>query len=255
MTSKTYYANVGIFTIVSAVALIALILLLSSGSLFAATVKCETYLVGSVNGLQVGSPVKFNGVPVGKVTGFGFPNFTYGKTSDLFERKPFDQWVTVYFEVKSPHIKTTDELMRLVELGPSEGLRAQPALAGITGGAFMQLQIMDHPSKPFEFPWKPETVYIPSAPSTVDKFLTSVEKVAQNLSNTDFQGTIARVDTFFTDADTLVKGELRQLIRELRQVADNLDRVSQRAETDLGGALFGQPPPRIAPSDPGSVGK
>ncbi|MBL9141546.1 MAG: MCE family protein [Phycisphaerae bacterium] len=255
MTSKSYYANVGIFTIVSAVALVSLVLLLSSGSMFAARVKCETYLVGSVNGLQVGSPVKFNGVPVGQVTGFGFPNFTYGTTGELFERKPYDQWVTVYFDVKTPHIKSTDELRRLVETGPSEGLRAQPSLAGITGGAFVQLTIMDHPSAPPAFPWKPDNIYIPSAPSTVDKFLSSIEKVAQNLSHTDFQGTIARVDTFFVDADTLVKGELRQLIREMRQVADNLDRVSQNAKTDLGGAIFGQPPPQLAPSNPGSVGK
>lgn len=49
----------------------------------------------------------------------------------------------------------------------------------------------------------------------------------------------------------MVKGDLRQLIRELRQVADNLTRLTQRAETDLGGALFGQPPPRIPPNDPG----
>lgn len=255
MRSKNYYTNVGIFAIVSCAALVALVVLLSSGSLFAATVQCETYLVGSVNGLQVGSPVKFNGVPVGKVTGFGFPNLTYGTPGELFARKPYDQWVTVYFEVKSPHIPTSAELRRLVEAGPNEGLRAQPSLAGITGGAFIQLHISSHPPEAQTFPWTPEHVFIPSAPSTVDRFLSAVEKVAQNLSATDFQGTMARVDTFFFDADTLVKGDLRQLVREFRRIADNLDRVTERAETNLGGTLFGQPPPRLVPSDPGGQGK
>jgi len=252
MRSKRYYANVGIFTVVSAVALVAMIMLLSSGSLFAATVKCETYLVGGVNGLQIGSPVKFNGVPVGKVTGFGFPNIEYGSTGELFSRKPFDQWVIVYFEVSSAGVTSGSELERLLEAGPSEGLRARPSLAGITGGSFIQLQITDHShSQCGAFPWTPRNMYIPSATSTVDKFLSSIEKLADNLSSTDFRGTVERIDGFFGDADAMLKGDLRQLIRQLRGVADNLDRISQRAETDLGGAIFGNPPPRIAPSNPG----
>lgn len=256
MRSGRYYTNVGIFTLLSAGALVALIMLLASGSFFAATVRCETYLEGSVNGLQVGSPVKFNGVPVGQVTGFGFPNITYGAPDELFSRKPYDRWVTVYFEVKSPYTGTQSDLRKLVEAGPSEGLRAQPSLAGITGGAFIQLAIAKHASEPAQtFPWTPEHVYIPSAPSTVDRFLSAIEKVAQNLSRTDFEGTVARIDGFFANADAMVRGDLTDLVRELRQVADNLDRVSQRADTDLGGALFGQPPPRFAPSDPGSAGR
>lgn len=254
MTSRNYYVNVGIFTLLSTGALVALILVLSSGDMFAAKVRCETYLTNGVNGLQVGSPVKFNGVPVGEVTGFGFPNITYGAPDELFMRKPYDQWVTVYFEIKSRHTGTSMDLRHLAEAGPAQGLRAQPALAGITGGAFINLQVFTHDaSAPLSFPWTPEYVYIPSAPSTVDKLLASIEKVAENLSRTDFAGTIRRIDDFFGSADALMQGDLRQLIVELRQMANNLERLSQRAKTDLGGVLFGQPPPRLAPSNSGAA--
>ncbi len=252
MTTRNYYINVGLFTLVSAAALVALVLVVASGDLFAAKVRCETYLIGGVNGLQVGSPVKFQGVPVGEITGFGFPNITYGTEEQLFARKPYDQWVTVYFVVQSRYTGSSEDLHQLVESGPSQGLRAQSALAGITGGAYLNLKVEDHHLNPPQtFPWKPVNVFIPSVPSTVDKFLAAIERVADNLSRTDFAGTIGRIDSFFGDADALVKGDVTQMIQELRQTADNLERLSQRAKTDLGGTLFGQPPPQLSPSNPG----
>jgi hypothetical protein len=85
----------------------------------------------------------------------------------------------------------------------------------------------------------------------VDKFIAAIEHVADNLSRSDFAGTISRIDSFFTDADALLKGDVRQMVQELRQTADNLERISQRAKSDPSAILFGQPPPQLPPSNSG----
>lgn len=281
MKSRNYYRNVGIFTLVSAGVLVTLLIILSSGSLFAPRVQCETYIVGSAKGLQVGSPVMFHGVPVGQITRFGFPNITYGAADQIFSRKPYDEWVTVYFVVESKAFSSAGDLQRVLEDGPKQGLRAQPSMAGITGGAYIELTIVpDGHAKPPEFPWTPQYTYIPSAPSTMDKLIASLEKVSENLAKTDFAGTVKRVDQFFANADSLVKNDLAPmmvsarslvdnmndvvaqnrtdiflLIQQMRDLAGNLEQVSERAKTDMSGLIFGAPPPRLPPSNPGGTSK
>ncbi len=266
MTSRNYYRNVGIFTLVSTAVLVVLLIVLSSGSLFAPRVKCETYIVGSAKGLQVGSPVMFHGVPVGQITSFGFPNITYGAADQIFSRKPYDEWVTVYFVVESKVFNSADDLRRVLEEGPKQGLRAQPSMAGITGGAYIELTIVpDSHAKPPEFPWTPQYTYIPSAASTMDRLIASLEKVSENLAKTDFAGTVKRVDQFFANADSLVdnvndmvaqnRTDIFLLIQQMRELAGNLEQVSERAKTDMGGLIFGAPPPRLPPSNPGGSSK
>src|SRR5581483_1804838 len=65
--NRLSYFKVGVFVIVAVVIGVAGVLVLGLGAVFQKKSLVETYIDESVQGLDVGSPVKFRGVPVGSV--------------------------------------------------------------------------------------------------------------------------------------------------------------------------------------------
>src|SRR3989440_12925033 len=64
---KASYFKIGLFIITASVVCVIGIVVLGGGVLFKKKNTIETYIDESVQGLDVGSPVKFRGVPVGRV--------------------------------------------------------------------------------------------------------------------------------------------------------------------------------------------
>ena len=70
MPDQINYFKVGIFTFSGLILFIAgLVAFGLSGSIFKESIECVTFFERSVQGLNVGSPVKFRGFGVGTVTG------------------------------------------------------------------------------------------------------------------------------------------------------------------------------------------
>src|SRR5215510_6112145 len=69
MAKRTNPATVGIFVLGGLVLTIALILALGAGKWFSERNDFVCFFGGDLNGLKVGAPVKFRGVPIGSVTG------------------------------------------------------------------------------------------------------------------------------------------------------------------------------------------
>lgn len=68
MGKKTSTTAIGVFVIGAIALTVISVIVFGSGKLFATTVPCVFYFKGSVQGLLIGSPVKFKGVQVGEVT-------------------------------------------------------------------------------------------------------------------------------------------------------------------------------------------
>ena len=162
MSEKASQLRIGIFVIVGVAILLGALFLFGIRSAFQPTYKLETYVMGAVQGLSVGSVVKLRGVEVGKVTQIGF-------SWNLYETLQ-PACVVVRFEVKqaiSPEMfrKDFDDAVTTVV---NNGLRATVELQGITGTSVLALETLD-PKKypPLQFPWKPKYPYVPSAPSQI----------------------------------------------------------------------------------------
>jgi phospholipid/cholesterol/gamma-HCH transport system substrate-binding protein len=185
-----------------------------------------SYFDESVQGLEVGSPVKWRGVTVGTVRDLTVaPDGRHVQvTSDIF----------------------VDALKRLGLERPKPGaafidpnLRVQLASAGITGIRFLQTDFFDParhppPKLPFEPPWN----YVPSTPST----LKSVEDVAVDILNklpavedqvtealVDARKTLASVDALTAMLQT-DDGAFHTLLVQLRSTASRLERTLEEAQ-------------------------
>lgn len=152
MNGAKHYYKLGLFTLLSAIAVIGMVFLFGALTV-KETVRYHMFFDESVQGLEPGAPVKFRGVPVGHVSKISIA--------------PDRQHVGVISELDREAAKD------IAALPP--GLRAQLATQGITGVKFMSLELFDpktHP--PPELPFAPPEPYIPATPST----LKSLEDIA-----------------------------------------------------------------------------
>ncbi len=193
------YFKLGLFVIGGVVLLFVVLFALGVGKLFQRTYQMETYINESVNGLEVGTAVKFRGVRVGSVSEIGFVAGRYGQQAAgyryVYVLCTLDRDLFGTMGPKSAREQAADEVAR--------GLRARTISQGLTGQLFLGLDYVapeQNPLLPIE--WEPGSIYIPAAPSTLSK----VEQAVLGISNT------------LTD---LEKAELPEAVKSFRRFADS----------------------------------
>jgi ABC-type transporter Mla subunit MlaD len=178
---KRYY-RLGLFVVVSIMALAVLIFVLGGRKLFQPTYTFETYFAESVAGLEIGSPLRYRGVPLGEVSEILDSAAAYERDVPLVKRR---NYIVVRAKVTFSAVEAiqvrrdTPELVKM-------GLRAQTQLAGITGQQYLALDFLDpakHP--PLEFGWTPKYEYVPSAPSRTGEIIARAQVFIASLSEVD----------------------------------------------------------------------
>jgi ABC-type transporter Mla subunit MlaD len=242
MSQKANYFRLGVFILAAVAIFIALVLALTAGQLLKGTVTMETYFNESVQGLDIGSQVKYRGVQVGRVTQIGFSAPKYQRDVPWSERK---QYVLVEAELDRAVIGTQDapdpdRLNNAVE----RGLRVRLAPVGITGAAYLEIDILDPKlNRPLEIGWKPDYAYIPSAPSTYNQIVRGAQRVFAQLDDADIDGVIRDIAALARTANyklsELQLGELSKdlasTMREARTLVARLDKLITSPE--LTGTL------------------
>lgn len=248
MSRKTNYFKLGVFIIAAVVIAIAIVLALGAGNIFKSTTTIETYFDESVQGLDVGSAVKYRGVQIGRVTKIGFTFNRYQLEVPLQNRKPY---VLVEAELQPQLIGVgaASEPERLKEM-IAAGLRARLASVGITGTAYLEIDFVDPKANPpLTITWVPLTVYIPSAPSTYNQIISGAQKFLAVLDNADVEGTMHSIGDLVRTANAklaeLPVGALAKdasgAMKEMRTLLARLDRTVAQPEVaqavkDLGAA-------------------
>jgi ABC-type transporter Mla subunit MlaD len=225
------YYRLGIFVLLGAAALVALILIFGARSLFAKTMTVETYIKESVQGLDVGAPVRFRGVRMGQISYIGLSGNIYEEDIPRAERK---QYVVVRMEIT--RTDSMDEAEAYLEKLVHDGLRAQIRGQGITGINYMELDFVKDPSnlRVLPYSWKPKYTVIPSQPSPVNILLDSVEDALNNFNKLNLAETQERINVLLTNLNGMVAGtdgknsglsnsvtELNQLLTKVNKATDN----------------------------------
>ena len=94
MSAPINYFRLGLFVLVGLALIVAGVVVLGAGALLRPTILAETYFNESVQGLDVGAPVKYLGVEIGKVSWIGFVPAKYQMTN-VDESVRFGQLVMV----------------------------------------------------------------------------------------------------------------------------------------------------------------
>ncbi len=234
------YFKLGLFVLVGVGLIVAGVIVLGAGAIFRKTVPAETLVYESVNGLDVGSAVKYRGVPIGKVTGIVFASAKYPSAAEADDGGPGSGPTT---RTTTPGRAGRDVRGILIEMSLSErafphenereivdtakrmiryGLRARVTPAGISGQSYIDFDILDpldHPPPSISF--KPDVLYVPSAPSTIGQVLDAAGQIASDLQRANLGRVVGHIDDLVTQA-TATAAELRQTVAANR---DNLGKT------------------------------
>jgi paraquat-inducible protein B len=237
MAAPTNHYKLGLFVILGFGAAVFAAILFGAASLRKDTIKYHSYFNESVQGLDLGSPVKFRGVTIGHVS--------------AIEIAPDHRMVDVVSELDTNDIKR----MGLTEAGLTKhgherfavppDLRAQLGSQGITGVKFVAIDFFDVKSNPPpELPFTvPADHYIPAAPSMMKNLEDTITKAMDRLPEmVDAVVMImARVDRLLA---TLEKenfsGKATSTLSKADQVMGTLQTTLTRIDKqDLGGKAAG----------------
>jgi len=227
-TTATNHWKLGLFVLVGVLAMIAALFWLGARRFQRTSFPAVSYFDESVQGLDVGSPVKFRGVTVGNVADITIaPDHRHVQvTSDIY----VDALVRLGLGERAP--KHGEEFMNPL-------LRVQLVSAGITGVRFLQTDFF-HPGRfrepilPFEPPWN----YIPSAPSTLKSVGDTAIDVVNRLPNLEaritealvtMNTTLASIDRFVTGLQD-ENGSFDRLLVQLRTTTMHLDDAVEEAQ-------------------------
>jgi ABC-type transporter Mla subunit MlaD len=228
--NKANYAKIGFFVLAGMVLMIIVIAIAGSRGLTKRAILVETFFSESVTGLDIGSPVKYRGVPVGEVKHIGFVYSAYREQAheELTPARARQILVVMALDPERFGLLGSERADAVLNQLVAQGLRVKIASSGMTGLAFLEMDYFKgQPSEPAPAELQLEThhPYIPSVASTMTALKKAVDDVFVKLSAVDLQ---ALGDEFLatlylvqhalahTDVATLAE-ETTALMTELRE--------------------------------------
>jgi phospholipid/cholesterol/gamma-HCH transport system substrate-binding protein len=207
METNKHYLMVGSFVIVTLLATIAFSVWLVGAHDKSAYMPYRILFAESVSGLDIGSPVKFRGMQVGKV--------------ETISIDPID---TRFINVSISILKTTPVKTDTV---------ASLTLQGITGDAYIQLSGGTQQSADLVNDKEKRAERIPeirAEPSTLDSFMNVLPKMSQNLANI-----AAQTDKLFSNKNI---SSLDAIIANLEKASHDIIKLTQDIEDDPSRLIF-----------------
>jgi paraquat-inducible protein B len=247
MSKRANPTAIGAFVLGALALAVAGIVMFGAGFLSREKEKFILYFPESVNGLDVGAPVKFKGVQLGRVT-----QILLG-----YDQKPGPTDVAVLIELDSK--ETAAKTNSLVNLADREsmkraidrGLRARiESQSLVTGLLYIELGL--HPDTPARYMQAGNTyMEIPTMPSNLEEIVSRAMQAVARISEIPFEelvqsftGLAKSVDSFVNDpklkdtvaglngaareAETLLKsmnGEVKPLARNLSVTTDEAQKA------------------------------
>jgi phospholipid/cholesterol/gamma-HCH transport system substrate-binding protein len=229
-STATNHWKLGLFVLVGIAAIVGTLFWLGAQRFQRESFPAIAYFDESVQGLDVGSPVKFRGVTVGNV----------GNITIAPDHRHVQVTADIYVDaVRSLGVSVGDPDPELGQPFMPQNVRVQLVAAGITGVRFLGVDFFDPeryppPPLPFEPPWN----YLPSAPSTLRSLEQAAIEFANRLPALGEQTTATLAEgraTLEEGRITLVEGRstlgsIRKLSDELRGADGSVNRLVTRLE-------------------------
>ncbi|MDD4953242.1 MAG: MlaD family protein, partial [Desulfovibrionaceae bacterium] len=217
MIRKTDYFKLGVYVICGLGLILLVVLVLGAGEYLKTTYSLETYVDESVNGLEIGSPVKYRGVKVGSVTEIGFVN---GRYVDVMDSDVRYVYIGCSLEQKSLPYESLKQFGQAMARDVKNGLRARTVSLGLTGQKFLGLDFVDPEKNPvLKISWKPKSIYVPSAPSIMSR----VEQAVATISDT---------------LESINKEDIKGIVEAVRSASENLSSMFDKAGSSGIGDLL-----------------
>lgn len=219
--------KLGLFVLGALGLMVVVLFLLGISERFAPKGKLVTFFTESVQGLDVGSPVKYKGVPIGRVSAI------------FIDTK--DKKIRVDMNVDLKTFTVSNQESAMMSLNSfydffrnerALGLRCRMDYGGLTGLKYIELDYFAQPSPgvarivmPDEA--VPGRLLVPSTPSTLTDIMGKLNRSLEKIASVDFEGISQRLMTSLGDASAVLGDEnLKESLKRIGSITENLDKVS-----------------------------
>ena len=220
---STQKFKIGLFVLGGLALLIAVMFFLGMTDLFTNKAKVRTYFSESVQGLSVGSPVKYRGVPIGNVTKISI--------------RVSDKLVQVDMAVELEHFvssgeKKPQQLSQFRHFFQSEleqGMRCRLEYTGITGMRYIDFDYyatpgQTLPTQPAGLPDEAGALYIPAVPSPFRDILRAIGTSLDRISRIRFEEISDGLERSLSELSGLLSDPaLKSAISRINEAAENLE--------------------------------
>jgi phospholipid/cholesterol/gamma-HCH transport system substrate-binding protein/paraquat-inducible protein B len=239
MSQKAHFFKLGLFIVCALALAVAGIIVLGAGKLFEKKTLVETYFTESVQGLEVGAPVRVRGVRVGRVESIHLAREEYQMEFSPDNPFPYRGTVVVRMSIRPQATGQflEEDMETRMKKAADAGLRVRLASQGITGVLYIESDFVE-PEKypPLKVAWTPKYPYIPSAPSTITELGADLKEIAEKLKQVEIDKVTRDLDIMLTSVTQVVKevqgehlgqeakqvmGELRDTLQQARRTLDN----------------------------------
>jgi ABC-type transporter Mla subunit MlaD len=200
---------IGVFVLSGLALLVGLTLWLGAIRLFKEYNFYTTYFNSSVQGLEAGQPVKYQGVPIGNIQ-----NLRVASDGKLIEVNfRLDKKIVIH-----------------------DSMRIRIEMASIAGSKYLLLFYPDTPHQLYQYPdisaLTPEHPVVRSAPSAIEEMRVSLNEAINNVLAIDTRGiSLQSIRTLRSIAQLMENPELFQTVHNLNRTSNALSKILGAADT------------------------
>ncbi|MFO1388853.1 MlaD family protein [Cellvibrio sp.] len=217
--SKNSSFAIGAFIVGALILIFVALLFFSGGKYFSEKEKVIMYFEGSVQGLQVGAPVKLKGVELGQITDIQI-NFQS-------DNKTIVNAVTADLVLKRINSKGARITNEFFDEAIKNGLRAQLNFQSfLTGLLYVELDF--YPDTPVKlYGLQQNTRELPTV-------ATQFEELSKSFAEMDIKGIARHIDEFAIGLNNIVKGgEIQTTIKNINKAAVSIEKTSNNVNTRM----------------------
>jgi paraquat-inducible protein B len=220
MAKQASKMMIGVFLIIALFLLIASLVVFGSGKFFTKTQKFVLYFNEPVKGLDVGSPVLFQGVAVGSVISIDIIADPIKRQANIpvIIQIELDRFK---FRKPSETLNPQKDMPLLIEKG-FRGVLTMQSL--ITGKLLIELDY--YPSTPLILKnIDKEYIEIPTIPSTTSKLTQALDKLDLEAIQTKLESALDGIAKLVNNPDLAASiGHLKETLRDARKLVNRVDR-------------------------------
>ena len=207
MSLKANYFKLGLFVVGAVIAGAIVLVVIGSGRWFQPKLTIETYFNESVQGLDIGSKLKYRGVAIGEVKSIGFTYNKYEQDKPMQQRVPVRPGRGADPAQAPRRPRRRRRPHRAEERRPGD--RARSAHAPRAAGDHRHELPRDRLRRTrcprcCRSTGSPDNIYIPSAPSTVTTVVNAAIDILTKLHNVDIEQIFANLNTLLVTTNDRV---------------------------------------------------
>ncbi|MBW1783947.1 MAG: MCE family protein [Deltaproteobacteria bacterium] len=210
---------IGAFVVGAVILIVAGVLIFGSGKLMKKTGNCVLFFKGSLQGLNVGSPVLFRGVKIGSVKSIVIET----DVRDLTFYIP----VIIEIDLNAIHVKhgeREEEFGKNLPILIKQGLRAQLAMGSLVTGQLV-IELNFHPKTPVELmDLDKEYPEIPTIPSAFEQISDMLNKLPLGDIIDKLMSAVEALEKFLSSSEIPeIMRALKLAVEDTRKLIQNLD--------------------------------